>query len=123
MKPRIAAETPVMPLANAGIAKAEVLNFWALQPFDLNLAVINGETIGGNCDLCFLKSLPKIATLVAQKPSRAIWWAKQEEWAQTQTDGDGNRFRIDRPRYVDIHKFIERQGDMFEDSIECFCGD
>jgi len=116
-------ETPVMPLHQAGVRKSEVLDFWNRQPFDLELLVVNGETIGGNCDLCFLKSTPKILTLVAQKPERAIWWAKQEEWAQTQTNGDGNRFRIDRPRYADIHNFVDRQADMFEDSIECFCGD
>ena len=123
MKSRIVAETPIMPLAEAGVTKADVLDFWASQSFDLKLPVINGETIGGNCDLCFLKALPKITTLVAQKPERAIWWARMEDWAQTQTSGDGNRFRIDRPRYADIHKFIDRQSDMFEDSIECFCGD
>jgi 3'-phosphoadenosine 5'-phosphosulfate sulfotransferase (PAPS reductase)/FAD synthetase len=124
MKPRIAAETPVMPLAQAGVTKAEVLDFWASQPFDLKLPVINGETIGGNCDLCFLKSLPKILTLISQKPERAIWWAKMESLDEVPNNGgDGNRFRIDRPKYADIHKFIDRQGDMFEDSIECFCGD
>jgi 3'-phosphoadenosine 5'-phosphosulfate sulfotransferase (PAPS reductase)/FAD synthetase len=123
MKSRIAAETPVMPLAESGVVKADVLKFWSEQSFDLELPVINGETIGGNCDLCFLKALPKITTLVAQDPKRAIWWAKQEEWAETQTQGDGNRFRIDRPKYADIHRFIDRQGDMFEESIECFCGD
>ena len=123
MQPDSKVETPIMPLADAGVTKADVLGFWASQPFDLKLPVINGETIGGNCDLCFLKALPKITTLVAQKPERAIWWARMEDWAQTQTGGDGNRFRIDRPRYADIHKFIDRQSDMFEDSIECFCGD
>jgi 3'-phosphoadenosine 5'-phosphosulfate sulfotransferase (PAPS reductase)/FAD synthetase len=123
MQPDSKADTPIMPLADAGVTKADVLDFWASQPFDLKLPVINGETIGGNCDLCFLKALPKIITLVAQKPERAIWWAKMEDWAQTQTSGDGNKFRIDRPRYADIHKFIDRQSDMFEDSIECFCGD
>ena len=116
-------ETPIMPLAQAGIVKRDVLDFWRASPFDLQLPVVNGETIGGNCDLCFLKALPKITTLVAQKPERAIWWAKQEEWAGTQTSGDGNRFRIDRPGYADIHLFIDRQGDMFDESIECFCGD
>ena len=116
-------ETPVMPLHRAGVQKRDVLEFWSNHPFDLQLPIVNGETMGGNCDLCFLKSLPKITTLVAQKPERAIWWAKMEDWAQSQTSGDGNRFRIDRPRYADIHKFVDRQGDMFEDSIECFCGD
>lgn len=123
MKPDSKQENPVMPLHQAGVTKAEVLEFWANNDFDLELPIINGETIGGNCDLCFLKSLPKIVTLVAQKPERAIWWAKQEKWAQTQTSGDGNRFRIDRPRYADIHRFVDKQMDMFDDSIECFCGD
>lgn len=123
MQPDHKAENPIMPLAKAGVVKKDVLDFWAQSHFDLQLPVINGETIGGNCDLCFLKSLPKITTLIAQQPEKAIWWAKQEEWAQTQTNGDGGRFRIDRPQYADIHKFIDRQGDMFEESIECFCGD
>jgi 3'-phosphoadenosine 5'-phosphosulfate sulfotransferase (PAPS reductase)/FAD synthetase len=123
MKSRGAGEEPIMPLHQAGIVKADVHNFWSTNLFDLDLPLINGETIGGNCDLCFLKSLPKILTLVAQNPSRAIWWAKQEEWAKTQTDGNANKFRIDRPPYADIHTFVDRQGDMFDDSIECFCGD
>lgn len=123
MKGDVKAEIPIMPLVSAGTVKKDVFNFWQQSSFDLNLPIINGETIGGNCDLCFLKSLPKITSLVAQKPERALWWAKQEEWAQTQTNGDGNKFRIDRPRYSQIHKFIDRQSDMFEDSIECFCGD
>lgn len=123
MKPDCKNETPIMPLCEAKITKQDVLEFWKNNDFDLKLPIINGETIGGNCDLCFLKSLPKILTLVAQKPERATWWAKQEEWAATQTNGDGNRFRIDRPKYADIHKFVDRQGDMFDDSIECFCGE
>ncbi len=123
MQPDHKGENPVMPLHQAGVVKADVLKFWKENTFDLGLPLINGETIGGNCDLCFLKALPKITTLVAQEPSRALWWAKQEEWAETQTTGQGNRFRIDRPKYADIHKFIDRQTDMFEDSIECFCGD
>ena len=123
MTPDYKGETPIMPLHQAGVKKSDVLEFWAKSNFDLKLPIINGETIGGNCDLCFLKSLPKILTLVAQKPERATWWAKQEIWAQTQTMGDGNRFRIDRPRYADIHNFVDRQGDMFDDSIECFCGE
>ncbi len=34
-------------------AKSEVLQFWSNNDFDLELPIINGETIGGNCDLCF----------------------------------------------------------------------
>jgi 3'-phosphoadenosine 5'-phosphosulfate sulfotransferase (PAPS reductase)/FAD synthetase len=123
MKSDTKSEEPIMPLNNAKITKSDVHKFWLSQKFDLDLPLINGETIGGNCDLCFLKSLPKILTLVAQKPSRSDWWSEQEQWAATQTNGDGNRFRIDRPRYADIHNFVDRQGDMFDESIDCFCGD
>ena len=63
MKPDHKSETPVMPLYSAGVQKSEVLEFWENNDFDLQLPVVNGETIGGNCDLCFLKALPKILTL------------------------------------------------------------
>lgn len=123
MRPDHKSENPIMPLNSAKVTKSDVLSFWENQSFDLELPIIDGETIGGNCDLCFLKSLPKIQTLVTQNPERAVWWAKMEDYAQSKTDGDGNRFRIDRPRYADIKNFIGRQTDMFGDSIECFCGD
>jgi 3'-phosphoadenosine 5'-phosphosulfate sulfotransferase (PAPS reductase)/FAD synthetase len=123
MKSRGKGEEPIMPLYTANISKPEVLNFWNNNDFDLKLPIINGETIGGNCDLCFLKALPKILTLVKEKPERAIWWAKQEEYGKSITDGNGNRFRIDRPKYADIHNFVDKQSDMFDESIECFCGD
>ena len=123
MRPDSKREDTVMPLAMAGVSKTDVLEFWKNQPFDLELEIINGETIEGNCDLCFLKATPKIMSLIKKEPERAIWWAKQEEYAQTVTNGDGNRFRIDRPRYAEISNFIDKQSDMFDESIECFCGD
>ena len=123
MRPDSKREDTVMPLAMAGISKTDVMQFWSTQPFDLELPVINGETIAGNCDLCFLKSMPKIMTLVKQNPEKAIWWAKQEETASQMTTGDGNRFRIDRPRYSEIAEYMVNQTDMFDDSIPCFCGD
>ena len=122
---RRAAKMPIYktPLVAAKIVKQDVFDFWNKQSFDLQLPIVNGETVGGNCDLCFLKSLPKILTLIQQKPDRAAWWAKQEEYAKSITDGDGNKFRIDRPKYADIHNFVDKQENMFDDSIECFCGD
>ena len=123
MRPDCKGESPVMPLYHAGVTKREVMDFWAKSDFDLRLPVINGETISGNCDLCFLKSLPKILSLVKDDPSKAIWWAKMEEKAEAWTKGDGNRFRNDRPQYSKIHSFVDRQMDMFDDSIDCFCGD
>lgn len=43
------------PLARMGITKREVGEFWRAQPFDLRLPNMNGTTMHGNCDLCFLK--------------------------------------------------------------------
>ena len=123
MRPDSKREDTVMPLAMAGISKADVMQFWSTQSFDLELPVINGETIAGNCDLCFLKSMPKIMTLVKQNPEKAVWWAKQEENAMQMTNGDGNRFRIDRPKYSEIAEYMVNQTDMFDESIACFCGD
>ena len=123
MKPDSAKEDTLMPLAVDVISKGDVLNYWQNNDFDLQLPIVNGETIGGNCDLCFLKSMPKIMTLIKQDPRKAVWWAKQEEYAQTLTEGVGNRFRIDRPRYSEITKYMADQKDFFDESIECFCGD
>lgn len=116
------------PLGLVGVTKEHVGQFWREQDFDLELPNINGVTYHGNCDLCYLKGSQQIMKLVAEKPERAIWWAKMETLVQTSdmAYGDGGRFRKDRPRYADILKFAENQGDMFgfdDTSIECFCGD
>lgn len=123
MRPDNKREDAVMPLAKAGIVKANVLDFWEKNSFDLDLPIINGETIGGNCDLCFLKAMPKIMTLVKQEPHRAIWWENQEKYAQTVTSGVGNRFSLDRPRYSEIANYMNKQMDIFNEDIVCFCGD
>jgi len=114
-----------MPLYLDGVTKHDVVKFWESNTFDLELPIVNGETVGGNCDLCFLKSLPKILTLIKQNPSRAVWWAKMEEIVPAiDKIGTGNTFRRDRPSYAKIHEYIDKQFEMFEeDSIECFCGD
>lgn len=118
-------EEPYAPLYHAGITKAHVQDFWGKQTFRLELPVIDGETIGGNCDLCFLKATPKILTLVKHKPETVIWWAKQEEYASTVAKShEGSVFRLDRPKYQRLGEFLDAQADMFGDeSIECFCGD
>jgi 3'-phosphoadenosine 5'-phosphosulfate sulfotransferase (PAPS reductase)/FAD synthetase len=114
-----------VPLYVDGITKADVLNFWKNNEFDLDLPTIEGETVGGNCDLCFLKSLPKILTLINQNPKRALWWAKMESInADILGDGTGCRFRKDRPSYADLATFQKSQGQLFdEQDIPCFCGD
>lgn len=116
------------PLVTAGVTKEDVGKFWAAQSFDLKLPNMNGVTMHGNCDLCFLKPTHQIISLIKEKPSRADWWIKMEKHAQSsnKTFGDGARFRKDRPSYEDLKKFALAQTDMFdktEEAIPCFCGD
>ena len=104
------------PLVSANVTKQEVLQFWASNLFDLELPS-NG--VYSNCDLCFMKPIAQVASMIQEKPERAIWWAKQEEIAN-------GRFSKDRPSYAGMMKFTKNQTDMFdqnEEAIACFCGD
>jgi 3'-phosphoadenosine 5'-phosphosulfate sulfotransferase (PAPS reductase)/FAD synthetase len=109
-------ETMCVPLADAGVTVQDVGAFWAAQPFNLGLPTVNGRTLHGNCDLCFLKP--------------AVWWAHMESVAQAEfvekRSSDGWRFRIDRPSYAQMLQYATEQRDMFdkdEEAIACFCGD
>ena len=117
-----------VPLFVDGITSKDVGNFWAEQEFDLELPNINGKTYHGNCDLCFLKGYPQTLSLIQEKPERAIWWIEQEAKIKSsgQFQGDGDRFRKDRPSYKQMMEYSKTQGDMFgseEETIACFCGD
>jgi hypothetical protein len=116
------------PLVTAGVTKETVGKFWKEQPFDLGFPNMNGVTMHGNCDLCFLKPTHQIISLIREKPSRADWWIKAEMSVQTsnKTFGDGGRFRKDRPSYSELKTFALSHDDMFptdEEGIPCFCGD
>lgn len=116
----------IMPLAKASINKNDVGAFWHSQPFDLGLPNINGVTMHGNCDLCYLKGASQILSLIAEKPQRAVWWAKMEGSITNAKIINGGRFRADRPSYAQMLQFSQEQRDMFdpnEESIPCFCGD
>lgn len=116
----------LMPLADAGVTRQDVAQFWSKQPFDLGLPNIGGVTYHGNCDLCFLKGASQILSLIAEKPERAIWWANQEGSITNPGITGGGYFRKDRPNYAAMLKFTQDQRDMFdpdEESIPCFCGD
>jgi 3'-phosphoadenosine 5'-phosphosulfate sulfotransferase (PAPS reductase)/FAD synthetase len=126
-EPRRAAKIPRdrTPLVTAGIGKKDVGNFWKSQPFDLQLPNFNGVTYHGNCDLCFLKGESQTRSLIAEKPERALWWAKMEALALA-SKPDGARFRKDRDSYQSMYEFAQNQMPMFDnpdESIPCFCGD
>lgn len=119
-------ETMLMPLADAGVTLVDIDSFWADQPFHLELPTINGRTLAGNCDLCFLKASNQVQTLIAQKPERAVWWARMEALALA-SKPSGAVFRSDRPSYAQMAANARDQVDFIghanEEAIACFCGD
>ena len=116
----------IMPLAEAGITKADVGRFWSSNSFDLELPNVNGTTPSGNCDLCFLKGAGRVLSLIQERPSRATWWAKMEGSITNAKIQNGGRFRSDRPSYAEMQDFSHRQGSLgleHDEPIACFCGD
>jgi len=116
-----------IPLVIAGITKSDISAFWNSQQFDLGLPNNNGVTMHGNCDLCFLKGGAQVLSLIAEKPERAVWWARMEALALAlASKPSGAVFRSDRPSYSAMVKYAAEQSDMFdpnEEAISCFCGD
>lgn len=116
------------PLVSAGVTSGEVGKFWKEQNFDLKLPNFNGKTYHGNCDLCYLKGASQTLSLIAEKPERALWWARMEETHINKAKNDSGRFRKDRPTYRQMYDYVKSQKDLFidpaeDESIPCFCGD
>lgn len=116
------------PLVSANVTAADVGKFWKEQSFDLGLPNFNGKTYHGNCDLCYLKGASQTLSLIAEKPERALWWAKMEETHINKAKNDSGRFRKDRPTYRQMYDYVKSQKDLFidptdDESIPCFCGD
>lgn len=124
-------EERIAPLAQAGIGVEEVGAFWAQQPFDLGLPNMNGKTMHGNCDLCFLKGGKQLLSLIREDPKRATWWMKQETYSADnfveRTNGGSFRFRLDLPSYAEMQKNALDQDSLFSPDDEaiqdCMCVD
>jgi hypothetical protein len=116
-----------IPLVAAGVTKEIVGEFWRNNSFDLELPNNNGVTMHGNCDLCFLKGGAQIQSLIAEKPSRAIWWAEMENLPREDNGTPwGGYFRKDRPSYAAMMQYAADQKTIFDphdEAISCFCGD
>lgn len=67
--------TAVMPMATQStkVREADVLAWWARQPFNLTI-----RGYEGNCDLCFLKSERALMRLIRDNPGMSEWWERQE---------------------------------------------
>jgi 3'-phosphoadenosine 5'-phosphosulfate sulfotransferase (PAPS reductase)/FAD synthetase len=118
-------ETLCMPLADAGVSIQEVNAFWQAQPFNLELLTVNGRTLEGNCNLCFLKPRGQRLALIKAKPESADWWVRMES-LNLASKPSGARFRIDGPSYADLAYLAANQTDLFDaldEALACFCGD
>jgi 3'-phosphoadenosine 5'-phosphosulfate sulfotransferase (PAPS reductase)/FAD synthetase len=102
----------VLPLADAGVTLREVDEFWARQPFDLEL-----QPWEGNCSICFLKSISKRERIMRDRPDLAAWWIEQERRT-------GTLFRADTPSYAALLRRSQQPLLPFTEDLsglECVC--
>lgn len=104
--------TRLFPLSEAGWKKEDVAEFWAKMPFDLELPLVDGKTIGGNCRGCFLKSEHELALFCKRDPAEFAWWEKVERES-------GSTFK-EKYSYADIRSKVEK-GDIVFDLEDYFC--
>ena len=125
----------VLPLADAGVRQADVLEWWKQQPFDLGI-----PSYAGNCTLCMLKGRAKLIRLIREDPSLADWWIEQEAKVTNRTGPDGRacdsmkRFRLGET-YAELKTAALADRDLFDeaaaipdesgasDSPDCHCTD
>jgi len=109
------------PLADAGVSKADVVDFWNRQPFDLQLASIKGKTPLGNCDGCFLKSEATLSMLARDFPDRHAWWEAAEAEASRLTARKSGATFSKRYSRRSLREFMERQGDWIFSTEDALC--
>lgn len=94
------------PLDAAGVTKADVMRFWAQQPFDLGL-----KSYEGNCDLCFMKGVRIKRQLIRDHPGMEAWWSA-EETLKKGSEGTGLRGWFDkRHSYAIIRQWVQDNPD------------
>ncbi|MEW6735014.1 MAG: hypothetical protein AB1489_27230 [Acidobacteriota bacterium] len=113
----------VLPLAEAGVSKRTVNEFWARQPFDLKL-----KDYEGNCDCCFQKGVGKLLTIARENPQRLEWWAAREsEVTGLARKPTGARWSKNKPTYKQLLQISKAQSNLFPFAIEesefmdCIC--
>jgi 3'-phosphoadenosine 5'-phosphosulfate sulfotransferase (PAPS reductase)/FAD synthetase len=110
-------ETRVAPLAEAGVTRLMVSEFWKSHDFDLLLPNIDGRNPLGNCIDCFLKD----TNILLSNYRRG--WKPVRFMAR---EANGARFHKDRPSYARLYEFALSHDDLFPegDSLEdCACTD
>lgn len=116
----------VMPLADAGVTRRDVLAFWLgdnADPKKLTSPLPQGFDLGlrdyeGNCDLCFLKSRRKLEALIRERPTSAGWWVEMEA-------ATGGRF-VTEYSYSDLARDVAAQpvfaGILDDEDHDAECG-
>ena len=125
----------VLPLADAGVREADVLEWWKTQPFDLGI-----PGYAGNCTLCPVKARGKLIRLIREDPALADWWIDQEAKVANRTGPDGRacesmkRFRL-AETYAELKAAALAERDLFDEaaaspgeggdtgSFDCLCTD
>lgn len=112
----------VCPLAESGIMKADVMEFWAAQPFDLGL-----QPWESNCDHCFLKGAKKRERIERDRGG-IDWWIAQEHKVTDRTSGKARTFRSSGPSYETIKAraqlpmlALDEPVDDIDDLGDCVC--
>ena len=97
-----------MPLVQWKVTKQDILNWWALQDFDLQVV----EPYG-NCDCCFLKGKGKLMKIAKERPELLKWWIDKEIIGTFKKEIS----------YQKLLQLSTIQGDLFDQdpSFECFC--
>lgn len=99
------------PLADAGIGRHHVSDFWGSQPFDLRLPNVGGNCWLGNCDGCFLKSEASIAAFTRDFPERAVWWEEMEDVVTGLNPSQSANSFSKRYSRAGMREYMSRQGD------------
>lgn len=104
------------PLHAAGVARPDVLAWWARQQFDLRARE-------SNCDLCFMKGQAiRLATL-QREPHLADWWIERERERQAtfvspKREPGGYAVLVNVARRLTLPLLLEDEG-----AVSCACTD
>lgn len=112
-----------MPLYEMRITVKERNDFWAAQPFDLQIS-----SHSDNCDFCFMKGKWHLINKIRENPGSVDWWIQKEDQAAF----SGKRKRHGQFRkeysYRELKEIAEKQIPIpfIEDqpiSLTCSCTD
>ena len=114
---------PQLPMAEAGVLKSDVDEFWRKQSFDLGI-----RSIDGNCDFCFMKRRSVLIRKIREDPDAVNFWIEMEE--MTREAGYEVWTFLSGESYADIKREALSQTVMpFMDEdddgggpIDCACG-